>query len=241
MLVKRNETKTRIGIVETPEKQQQRRNKEFNLNEFYQKENSCLLADLKELERSITADFAANSTRILLVSPDRRRRLDPVDDDDLVRLPSRSLSIYSMNSSENDTINQTNPTKSCSICINGVWTSSEAVCRVLYSPNLEFCRREELPDKPDSILLDDDNEAPDSQDLFEPGSVKVVYRLSETTSVCRACLSDGRWSKFSQSSLCDSKEAFLKPNLSSNDEFENRISCRLSELEEGRALILDFI
>lgn len=206
----------------------------FSLSELHRKEQACRLVELRELEET----SLINATRVMLVAPDRRRRLDPIETSS-VRVPSRTLSVYTRES------NQTGSSKSCSICLNGVWTWSESVCRQAYATNLEFCQRDEIEIastrlKPTEtrvlFLLEDGSEAPLSQNLFEPGSVKVVYRLSETTIVCRACLPDGKWSKYAQSSTCDSREAFemSKTRTSSVSEMTTaKLPCPVRDLDKG--------
>lgn len=221
-IIHRNET-TRLGNSNNPNNLSIR-HKNPTLSDHYRLEQPCRLSELKDIEET----SMPNSTRLMLVSPDRRRKLDPIESRS-VRVPSRTLSIYSR---ENQT-----QTKSCSICLNGVWTWSESVCRQIYANDLEFCQRDEIDDAQSVFILENGSEAALSQSLFEPGSVKVVYRLSETTKVCRACLSDGKWTKFAQSSICDSKHAFeSKTRTSVLPELTNKTACPVKDLDKGSLL-----
>lgn len=206
--LKRNEA-TRTGSSSI------QRKKEFSMSELYKREESCLLSTLKHMEELTFT----NRTRLLFVSPDRRRRLDPVERDG-VKLPSRTLAVYS---------EAENTTRTCTICVNGVWSQSDSVCRHVYAPQLEYCERDRI--ETGVFMLEDGTEASVSQNLFEPNSVKVIYRLSETTTICAVCLPGGIWSKIAQSSLCNDKEAFVKLN-NVGQVVEAKMACKLSDLDK---------
>lgn len=229
LMTKKNES-TRVG-----DRWLANRKPEIGLDKFYKQEDPCLLSDLVNLEE--TTPFA-NLSRILLVSSDRKRKLNPFDEDETVKIPSRSLSLYettiATNSNNDTTTMITNDTIACSICLNGIWSSTLLCKRLYYAPTkLSFCDRDELDDgEMGRFILDGGSEAVESQNLFESGRVQFVKKLSETTSVCRVCNENGEWSKYAESRWCDPKLAFSRP-IVTYDVVTPRLSCQLDELNFG--------
>lgn len=144
-----------------------------------------------------------NLTRLYLVS-DIKQKLNPVRN---AKIPSRSLSIYELWSQ--------NSTKKiyCSVCVNGVWTNISEHCSE--NLNINFCERNKLSGYtgiPMQIVDIYDNKVSDTQELFESGSVRVIYQLSETTRLCKICEaknnSSAEWRRFAEARLCQVKLIF---------------------------------
>ena len=128
---------------------------------------------------------------------DIKQKLNPLRN---AKIPSRSLSIYEL------WLNKTKTTY-CSICINGVWTNISEHCSE--NSNINFCERTKLngyTGVPIRIVDIHNNKVSDSQELFEPGSVRVIYQLSETTRLCKVCEEKSsalaEWSRFAEARLC---------------------------------------
>lgn len=74
------------------------------------------------------------------------------------------------------------------------------------------------------FMLDDGSIAAESQDLFEPGSVMVVYELSETTRVCKACFNRGdtvEWTKYAETFYCNPSIAYFRTTTNTQTTVNN--------------------
>ena len=179
---------------------------------MYQKEASCSLTSLRELESR-----HSNLERVYYVSIDRKTKLNPSNDADA--LPSRTLSLY-------QTTSKATTKRFCSVCINGIWSNITTDCT---HDSLYYCEREDLSVS-GTFIVDYEKQAPVDQNLFEPGKVMVFYDISETTRLCKICVSKGEyaeWSKYAETSLCDIEVAFKNLN-SKNVTVGN--SCQLKDL-----------
>ncbi|RNA10661.1 hypothetical protein BpHYR1_025298 [Brachionus plicatilis] len=105
-------------------------------------------------------------------------------------IPSRSTAFYHNNK--------------CIQCVNGQW-SDESDCE------FNYCLKDDV-DK--GVFRMRDSSVPDDrQNIFEPGSVLVEYKLSESTKMCKICEivngSRPSWSKYASSYWCSSQNAFF--------------------------------
>lgn len=183
------------------------------LQEIYQKESSCDLKSLQEIEKQHT-----HLERVFYVSLDRKTKLNPSND---ANLPSRTISLY-------QTSNKSSTKRFCSLCVNGIWSNITADCT---DDSLYYCEREDLSVS-GTLVVDYEKQAPISQNLFEPGKVMVFYDISETTRLCKICVSKGEyaeWSKYAETSLCDIDVAFK--NLNQNNLTIGN-SCQLKDLKD---------
>lgn len=191
-----------------------------DLEELYKKETKCNLTDLKIVENQYSTVY----TRVLFVSPDRKHSYNPELD---AKIPSRTLSIYQISNS--------NSSKHyCSICINGIWSEISEQCST--DSSLYFCHKEKLTSESKNILfeLNDNSQAQDTQNLFEPGSVMAVYELSETSRICKICEfkeEKAKWSQYAEAYFCSPNEAFSKGFERSQNLLKASLSCRVKDLE----------
>jgi hypothetical protein len=179
---------------------------------MFKKESSCEIRHLKEIEETYK-----NLDKIYYVSLDRKAKLNLSDEDFIV--PSRTLSLY-QSSSKSET------KRYCSICINGIWSNITSDCT---ADSLYYCERENLSVS-GTFIVDYENQASVSQNLFEPGKVMVYYDISETTRLCKICVSKGEyaeWSKYAETSLCNVEIAFQNLN---KKKATPAFSCHLKEL-----------
>ncbi len=151
-------------------------------------------------------------TRLFLVSPDRKQKYLPTED---ALIPSRTLSIYVRTGGSNST--SITIRRTCSICVNGVWSGIDQDC-TRKNLDIYYCSRDHLESTGyNRIELEPGRMLDDSvsyQNLFEPGQVKVVYKLSETVELCRICETWGEWSDYPTATFCHSHVAFFKANRS---------------------------
>lgn len=187
--------------------------RESSLYELYKNEKSCNMNDLNEIKTHF-----ANLKWVYLVSADRKSKLNPTGD---AQIPSRALSLY-------ESRIETSTKRFCSICIDGYWSNITSFCT---ADSLYYCEKEGLSVSGVIKTYDRgaDKLAPDYQNLFEPGTVMVEYELSETTKICKICVSKGEyaeWSKYAEAKFCDFDTAFEK--------YKNKMSlgepCLLKEL-----------
>lgn len=94
-----------------------------NIDEMYRRESPCYLGSLNSIEVAF-----ANATRKLIISADRKRKLNPVEN---ASIPSRTLSVYEH---ENKDL--------CSICVNGVWSNISSRC--LVNSDVKYCDRDKI-------------------------------------------------------------------------------------------------
>ncbi len=142
------------------------------------------------------------------------------------KIPSRSLSIYEVNYSRLKK-------NYCSICLNGAWTKITEKCSE--NTNINFCERSKLTYNNGKVLKIIDthgNKVPDSQEIFEPNSVRAVYVLSETTRLCKMCeeknnSSSADWSRYAETRLCNLP--LILENKPRIRKFTN--SCQIIDLE----------
>ena len=182
---------------------------------MYKKESSCEISHLDEIEEN-----HKNLEKVFYVSFDRKTKLELSNED--FNLPSRTLSLYH-SSSKSET------KRYCSICINGIWSNITSECT---SDNLYYCERDKLSVS-GTFIVDFENQASISQNLFEPGKVMVYYDISETTRLCKICKNMGEyaeWSRYAETSLCDIEIAF-KNFYKKKTTAEN--SCQLKELNDA--------
>jgi hypothetical protein len=168
------------------------------LNEIYKKETTCDYKNLLMIENE-----HINFTRVYIVSSDRKSKLSPAYD---AKLPSRSLSIYKKKNSLNEL-------HYCSICINGIWSQITQDCTS--DSSLYFCEKENLNDLTGIIKLNNDELLSENQNLFQPGSVMVIYQISETSKLCKVCTlkrDKASWSRYAETLLCDPNIAYSKIN-----------------------------
>jgi len=185
------------------------------LQDIYNKEAKCTYEQLLSIEKESNG---TSFKRVFLISPDRRTKLNPVDE---ARLPSRTLAVYVLNSS---IFEEQAPV--CSICVNGEWSSLSSHCTT--DTGLLFCEREKLT-LSGRILVSEHEEANENQNLFQPGAAMVVYDLSVTTRLCKVCVktthSSAEWSRYAETSLCNPNIAFYQiKNL------QFGASCHLNDL-----------
>ena len=119
----------------------------------------------------------------------------------------------------------------CSICINGYWSSISEKCSE--NTNINFCERSKLTNinnRPMKIIDIHYNKVSESQEIFEPGSVIVIYEFSETTRLCKICEetngSNAQWSLYPEARLC-SFPLLIENNLRIR-KFSN--SCNIDDL-----------
>lgn len=163
-----------------------------------------------------------NFTRLYLIS-DIKQKLNPLYN---AKIPSRSLSIY-------EVTNSGIKTNYCSVCLNGIWTNITDKCAE--NSNINFCERNKLSNSnetPMKIIDMHNNKVSDTQEIFEPGSVMVIYELSETTRLCKICEeknnSNADWSRYAEARLCHEPLA-LENNLRIR-KFSN--SCLIIDLQK---------
>jgi hypothetical protein len=175
--------------------------------DIYNKEQQCNLETLATIESNF------NLTRLFFVSPDRKQKYLPLEE---ALIPSRTMSLYSRLGGTNATTTTT-IRRLCSICVNGVWSSIDQDC-TRKNVDIYYCSRDHLePTGYSRIELEPGRMLDDSvsyQNLFEPGKVKVVYKLSETVELCRICEAWGEWSEHPTATFCHSHVAFFKANRS---------------------------
>jgi hypothetical protein len=194
-----------------------------SLEDLYKKESPCNLTRLRAIESQFE-----NLTRRLIVSPDRKRKLNPVD---TALMPSRTVSLYYQASNEAAVSNSY-----CAICVNGVWSNISVQCTLDFT--LNYCERDQLDNTTGwQFLLDDGSLAAESQDLFGAGSVMAQYEFSETTRLCKACLRQGRevnWSRYAETYYCNPAIAYFRTELTAASNLYQRrgmTTCKLKDLK----------
>lgn len=129
-------------------------------------------------------------------------------------IPSRSKAFYHNNK--------------CIQCINGEW-SNETDCE------FNYCLKDDV--EKGTFKLRDNSVLDHRQNIFEPGSVLVEYRLNENTKMCKICeLANGSipsWSKYASSYWCNAEKAFfISRNINLVPKF-----CRIDQIIEKKGLI----
>lgn len=190
----------------------------IRLNDIFKKEKTCDFKNLVMIENEYN-----NFTRIYIVSSDRKSKLSPTFD---AKLPSRTLSIYKRKDRLNDH-------HYCSICINGIWSQITQDCTS--DTSLYFCDKESL-NSSGIIKLTNDESLSETQNLFQPGSVMVIYQISETTKLCKVCSLKGDkadWSRYAETRLCDPNIAYSKLNQKNRSLKQDSYVCWKKDLQNA--------
>lgn len=121
----------------------------------------------------------------------------------------------------------------CIQCINGEW-SKETNCQ------FNYCLKDDV--EKGIFKLKDLSVPDDKQNIFEPGSVLVEYKLNDNTKMCKICEfvngSGGPlWSKYASGYLCNSDSAFfVSRNINLIPKF-----CQINKIIEKKGYVFNHV